>query len=145
MPSNPKIVEQMRDRQRRMFRIAMDPARYGLTLKVIEADSGLDYDSLRNYAAGKTTMPATAIDSLTDVIPDELLSLLLPDGRVIFKIPGGIDHDDFAEWCQTYLLEKQKAHHPDSPAGRDIADCEDEALRGVVAAAPVPLKLVGGI
>jgi hypothetical protein len=143
MPSNPKIIEQMRDRQRRMFRIAMDPARYGLTLKVIEADSGLDYDSLRNYAAGKTTMPATAIDSLTDVIPDELLSLLLPDGRAIFKIPQGIDHDDFARWCQEYLLTKQEAHHPNSPAGRDISACEEAKLSEKIVR--LPIKRMAGI
>lgn len=51
MPSNPKIVEQMKDRQKRVFRIAQDPARYGLTLKAISIDSGLGYDSVRNYAA----------------------------------------------------------------------------------------------
>lgn len=130
MPANPKIVEHMRDRQARMFRIALDPARYGLTLKMIEADSGIDYDSLRNYAAGKTTMPLTAVDCLIDVLPDELLTLLFSGGRVLVKAPENIDHDEIAPAMRDYLQAKDDAHRPDSPAGRDIAPCEDSVLRG---------------
>lgn len=129
MPCNPKIVEQMRDRQARVFRMALDPQRYGLTLKMIEADSGLDYDSLRNYAAGKTTMPITAVDALIDVIPDELLSLLFSSGRVIVKAPEEIDHDQIGEAMSDYLIAKHAAHHPESEAGREIGPTEDQRLR----------------
>jgi hypothetical protein len=130
MSRNPKIVEQMRDRQKRVFRIAMDPQRFGLTLKMIEADSGLGYDSLRNYASGDTIMPLTALDALVGVIPDELLSLLLSEDRAIVRVPEGIDHDAIAEWMVEYLAAKQEAHRPESPAGREIAPCEDNVLRG---------------
>lgn len=133
MTHNPKIVDQMRDRQQRMFRIAMDPTRYGLTLKMIEADSGLDYDSLRNYAAGKTTMPITAVDALIDVIPDELLSLLFSSSRIIVRVPEEIDHDRLGALCQDYLRAKAEAHHPLSPSGRDLSDCEDTRLRSKAA------------
>jgi hypothetical protein len=129
MSRNPKIVEQMRDRQKRVFRIAMDPQRFGLTLKMIEADSGLGYDSLRNYASGDTIMPLTALDALVGVIPDELLSLLLSEDRAIVRVPDGIDHDAIAEWMVEYLAAKQEAHRPESPAGREIAPCEDNVLR----------------
>lgn len=130
MASNPKIVEQMRERQKMVFRIAMDPNRYGMSLKAIQMDSGLGYDSLRNYASGDTIMPITAVDALIDVIPDELLSLLLPSGRLIVRIPEAIDHDEIEEAARDFLAAKGRAHHPESPAGRDLAPCEDETLRG---------------
>lgn len=132
MPLNPMILDQMRERQQRVFRIALDPARYGLTLKAIHIDSGIGYDSLRNYASGETIMPITALDSLIGVIPDELLSLLLPGGRSIVQIPEEIDHDELCSVMQDYLLTKSAAHHPDSPDGREISPCEDENLRGKV-------------
>jgi hypothetical protein len=130
MPANPKIVDQMRDRQRRMFRIALDPGRYGLTVKMIAADSGIDDDSLRNYAAGKTTMPITAVDALIDVLPDELLSLLFSGDRVMVKAPEQLDHDDVAQALCDYLQTKERAHHPESEAGREIGPGEDNVLRG---------------
>jgi len=133
MPNNPNILEHMRDRQRRMFRIAMDPARYGLTLKAISIDSGLNYDSLRNYCSGDTIMPLTALDALIGVVPDELLSLLLPQGRQIIAAPDELDHDRLCELAQDYLREKAHAHHPESPNGRDISACEDVTLRGKAA------------
>jgi hypothetical protein len=137
MVHNLTIVEQMRGRQKRMFRVAMDPARYGLTLKAIEIDSGIPYASLRNYASGETIMPITAVDALTDVIPDELLSLLFSGERALVKVPGEIDHDELADAFADYLHHKNAAHHPDSPAGRDIADCERSALDNKVVHLPL--------
>jgi len=135
MPRNPMILDQMRERQKRMFRIAQDPSRFGLTLKAIHLDSGLGYDSLRNYASGDTIMPVTAVDGLVGVIPDELLSLLLPEGRVIMQVPDDVDHDELARVMQEYLRAKAEAHHPESPAGREISECEDNFLR--IKAAPL--------
>jgi hypothetical protein len=133
MTANNRIIEQMRDRQARMFRIAMDPQRYGLTLKMIEADSGIDYDSLRNYASGKTTMPITAVDCLIDVLPDELLTLLFSNGRVLVKAPEEIDHHQIAPALRDYLRAKDDAHHPDSEAGEAIGPGEHKALCGKLA------------
>jgi len=129
MPDNRTIIDQMRDRQQRIFRIAQDPTRVGLTLKIISADSGLGYDSLRKYASGETIMPITALDALVDVIPDDLLSLLLPGDRMIVRVPAEIDHDGLAEDLHNYLRAKTEAHHPDSPCGREISPCEDTKLR----------------
>jgi hypothetical protein len=119
---------QILDRQRRMFRIAQDPTRYGLTLKMIAADSGLGLDSVRNYAAGETVMPLTAIDALVEVLPDELLSLLLPMGRAIVQVPDGVNHDEAAAGMLAYLADKADAHRPDSEAGRDIGPNEHARL-----------------
>lgn len=130
MPTDKTIIQQAKEEQRRVFRIAMDPNRYGLTLKAISMDAQIGYDSLRDYAAGETEMPLSALRRLVGVIPDELLSLLLPDGRQIIRAPEALDHDEISEALQDWLREKERAHHPDSPQGRDIAPCEDATLRG---------------
>ncbi|WP_313437205.1 hypothetical protein [Novosphingobium sp.] len=115
---------QILDRQKRMFRIAQDPTRYGLTLKMIAADADLGLDSIRNYAAGETVMPLTALDALVDVLPDELLSLLLPAGHAIVTVPEGICHDEIEKAAREFLAAKGEAHHPESPGGRELAECE---------------------
>lgn len=127
---NRNISEQMRDRQQRMFRIATDPARYGLTLKAISMDAGLNYDSLRGYASGETIMPITALDCLVGVVPDELLSLLLSGNRLIVQVAEGVDHDHVAKAMVDYLAEKQEAHRPESECGPAIGPNEDNVLRG---------------
>lgn len=119
---------QILDRQQRMFRIAQDPTRFGLTLKMIAADADLGADSVRNYAAGETVMPMTALVALIGVLPDELLSLLLPAGHAIVRIPEGIDHDQLETCAREFLAAKGAAHHPDSPGGREIAECERQVL-----------------
>lgn len=128
MHSNRTKIEQILDRQKRMFRIAQDPTRYGLTLKMIAEDSGLGYDSVRNYAAGETQMPLCAIDALFEVLDDDLLSLLFRAGHRVITVPDGLDHDQIEEACRDYLRSKGEAHHHASPAQRDIAPCEKEAL-----------------
>lgn len=119
---------QILDRQQRMFRIAQDPTRHGLTLKMIAADADLGLDSVRNYAAGETVMPVTALVALIDVLPIDLLSLLLPAGHSIVRVPEGINHDEIESCARDFLAAKGAAHHPDSPGGREIAKCEQVVL-----------------
>lgn len=119
---------QILDRQQRMFRIALDPTRYGLTLKMIAADSGLGLDSVRNYAAGETMMPLFALDALVGVLPDELLSLLLPAGRAIVQVPEEVNHDEAAAGMLAYLAEKASSHRHDSEAGPAIGPGEHARL-----------------
>jgi hypothetical protein len=127
------ISQRLLQVQEDIFRVVCDPLRYGETLKSISAKSGIPYGTLRSYAghSGEThEMPVSAQYKLVGIIPDELLSLLLPGGRVIVKAPEHLDHDELAECFHDYLQTKERAHHPDSPAGRDIAPCEDNVLRG---------------
>ena len=119
--------------QERIFRIAQ---RNGLTLKAISLDSGIPYNTIRSYSGNSgeiTEMPVSALRKLVGVVPDELLSLLLPEGRLIVQVSAGVDHDDIAPVLHRYLNDKTAAHHPDSPGGRDIAPCEDATLRGHLA------------
>ena len=117
------------DRQCDVFRIASDPLRFGLTLKRISQESGIPYSTLKTYCEGKAEMPLSALYKLIGVIPDELLSVLLPDGRVIVAVPEEIDHDEIAPAIRDYLKTKDEFHHPDSEAGREIGPNEDNVLR----------------
>lgn len=126
-----RISQHIVERQEMVFRIACDPVRHGLTLKAIEEGSGIPYSTLRSYAGnnGPTAeMPLSALYKLIGVIPDELLSLVLPDGRMLLEVPNEIDHDTMAALAQDYLIEKARAHHPDSPDGREISPGEDAEL-----------------
>ena len=125
---------QIKATQERIFRIAQ---RQGLTLKAISLDAQIPYNTLRNYAGnnGETAeMPVSALNKLVGVIPDELLSLLLPQGRVIVQAPSELDHDTIAPILRDYLSAKDDAHHPESEAGRDIGPNECRNLRVKLAA-----------
>lgn len=105
----------------------------GMSLKAIAFDSGLSYSTLLSYfpadsLAHPAAMSVAALNKLAGVIPADLLSLLLPDGWQIVRAPEDIDHDEVADAMGDYLAAKHHAHHPESPAGRDLADCEKENL-----------------
>lgn len=77
-----RLSEKTLETQSDVFRLAERD--YGLTKKVISSKSGIGYDSVLDYASGKTAMPVVALIKLCDVIPDHLLSQLLdPVGRHI--------------------------------------------------------------
>ncbi len=141
MASDCIISHAVKDAQERIFRIA---GKRGLTLKAISLDSGIPYSTLRTYAGhnGPTAeMPVSVIRKLTGVVPDELLSLLLTEDRAIVRVPAEVDHDTLADAFADYLHSKNAAHHPDSPAGREIADCERDMLNGKVAYLPLAGKV----
>lgn len=133
MADNTSIVRILKDRQQAMRR-EMD--RRGIALKAVSFDSGLSYSTLLSYfpsedaKAEPALMPVSAQYALCGAVPEDILSLLLPDGRLIVRVPTAMDHDDIAEAFHDYLAEKQKAHHPDSEAGREIGPNEDNVLRG---------------
>lgn len=100
----------------------------GLTIKVIHFDTGISQDTLRSWARGEAVMSIAGLFGLVGVIPDDLLSMLLPDGRQIVRVPESLDHDEIETACRDFLAAKGQAHHPDSPAGREIAPCEKDVL-----------------
>jgi hypothetical protein len=122
----------MRQRQRDV-RCEIDGR--GFHLKAVASKSGLEYGTLLTYFPGGEREPAiipmSAVYALAEsrALPAEILSMLLPAGQMIVEVPEGIDHDQIAPAMREYLRAKDDAHHPDSPAGRDIADCEDKTLR----------------
>jgi hypothetical protein len=131
MSDESKIVDVIRDRQRAMRRAIN---KRGIHMKVVAQDSGISYTTLLTYfPADEQKTPVqicgSAIFALTGHLPADILSLLLPEGHLIVRAPVEINHDEVADAMADYLLAKQHAHHPDSPAGRDIAPCEDNVLR----------------
>jgi len=131
-----KIV---RERQKAIRR---EIDRRGIAMKAVQLDGGWDNSStvLSYFPADGAKEPAVmsvaALFRLFDALPLDLLSLLMPDGHAIVRVPEGIDHDQIADAMGDYLSAKHHAHHPESPAGRDIADCEREALNAKLALVP---------
>lgn len=115
------------------IRRALD--RRGIALKVVAMDAQISYSSLLSYLPldegdKPAMMPMGVVYALAEskAIPDDLLSLLLPTGCMIVRVPEAIDHDEVEALARDYLAAKGKAHHPESPAGREISDCEDNDL-----------------
>lgn len=131
-----KIV---RDRQA-LIRRQMDDRR--ITVKQVQCDGGWNTPStvLSYFPADGNAQPATmSVAALfrlleTGALPVELLSLMMPAGFQINRIPDGVDHDEVEKACRDILASKGRAHHPDSPAGREISECESVELARKTAA-----------
>lgn len=124
------ITHVTRETQERIFRVCQDR---GLTLAAISAESGVPLSTLRTYAGLNGATAVMGVDKLymlIGIVPDELLSLLLPPLRAIVRVPDGLDHDEIEKAARDFLACKGEAHHPDSPGGREISDCEHAALTG---------------
>jgi len=137
----PGPVTIIRDRQLAIRR-ALD--RRNLSLKILSDDSGLSYDTLKSYFPAwnpdkdpvppvPAQIPGSAIFALCGHLPADLLSWLLPDGFLVVRAPEGIDHDAAAEAMEDYLQAKNRAHHPESEAGREIGPGEDGVLTAKLA------------
>lgn len=112
------ISERQKAAQERIFRLAQRD--YGLTIKAISLDSKLHHNTISDYANGRSVMSIASLFRLIGIIPDELLSLLLPEGRQIVQAPDDIDHEWLCDKAREYVDAKVKAHREDSPAGPNI-------------------------
>jgi hypothetical protein len=130
MSPESNITSRQKRVQQTVFREA---CKRGCTLKAIAMDSGHGYTTVQTWAKGEAVMSISGLYSLVGVIDDDLLSLLLPDGRQIVRVPEDIDHDAIAEWASEYLAMKAAAHRKDSPGGVDIVPTEREGLDRKVA------------
>jgi hypothetical protein len=123
------VSEIVRERQ---LAIRRELDRRGIALKVVAFDSGIPYDTLLSYFPGgerqAAEMPAGALRRLCGAIPADLLNLLLPDGWALVRIPSGVDYDEISEVCRDFVTAKDRAHHPESEAGRDIGPTEASDL-----------------
>lgn len=130
MPSNDEIVRQ------RQSAIRRELDRRGIALKAVAFDAGIGYSVLLGYfpqegGAKPVMLPTSALYALAagEAIPPDLLSLLVPDGFAIVRVPELLNHHEIADACQDYLAAKHAAHHPESEAGEAIGPGEDSALR----------------
>lgn len=124
----------MRERQRAIRR---ELDRRGITLKAIAFDSGISYATLCSYFPGNergyvekqpAELPTGALYNLFGHIPDDLLNLLMADGWAVVRVPAGVDYDDVSQACRDFIDTKDRAHHPESEAGRDIGPTEQQTL-----------------
>lgn len=132
------ISTRQRAMQEMVFRLALRD--HGLTLTAIHLDSGLSYSTVQGYASGQTLMSIASLFKLVCVVPNELLSLLLPEGQRIVTVPEAVDHDAIDKLCREFADTKAAYHHPDSEAGRDIGPNEHADLSGKV----TQLRVVAG-
>jgi hypothetical protein len=127
---NDRITARVLDVQQDIFRLAQRD--YGLCLKAISDKSNIPYNTIRSYAGSgcaTAAMPVPAMLKLADVIPDELLSRLTKIvGRCLIETPKDMDFDEVSDACRDFISAKDRAHHPDSEAGRDIGPGESDAL-----------------
>jgi hypothetical protein len=131
-------TEILRDIQR-VVREQLDAR--GIALKVVAAASHIPYSTLCSYFPGNergstpktpAELPLSAARSLAGAIPDDLLNLLVPEAWAWVRVPVGIDYDEFSAGCREFINCKDKAHHPESEAGRDIGPSEDRELSSKV-------------
>jgi hypothetical protein len=138
MGDESKIVDIIRDRQRAMRR---EIDRRQILMKVVAADSGLSYSTLLTYFPAHkdvtpVQIPGSAIFALTGHLPADILSLLLPAGHLIVRIPEAIDHDEIAAWAEEYNARKLAAHRADSECQEQIGPTERRELDSIVVAFP---------
>jgi len=120
------------------IRLELDARR--IPLKVCASKAGVSYSTFLSWfpAGGTPQIPSlAALPGLARALPGDLLSLLIPDGFHFVPDPQGLDYDEFAAGCRAFLDAKDRAHHPDSPAGRELSDCERQALDAKVVMLPV--------
>lgn len=119
----------IRDRQ---LAIRRELDRRGIPLKVVAFDSGIPLPTLYSYFPGGERLPAelptSAVYNLCGVIPDDLLNLLCPEGFAVVRVPNGVDYDEIAARARDLCDVKDRAHHPESEAGRELGPNERAAL-----------------
>jgi len=123
------IAQRLKETQKDVFRIAADPMRFGLPMKLIAAKSGIPIDTLYTYANGRAAMPLLAMHKLCGVLPNELLSLLLPGEFCVAQADASLDLAETASRCIDFVAEYASARHPESEAGVDLGPNEIATLR----------------
>lgn len=121
----------------RQLAIRRELDRRGVLLKTVALDAGMSYSTVQSYFPGErdavpATMSVASLYKFIGAIPDDLLSLLLPAGHVIVQVPESVDYDAVSSLCRDFIDTKDKAHHPESEAGRDIGPTEHSELGGKV-------------
>ncbi len=125
----------VRERQKAIRR---EIDRRGIAIKAVQFDAGWENAStlLSYFPADQHAAPAVmsvaALFRLTETgaLPLDLLSMLLPEGVAMVRVPNGVDHDRLADEFADYLKAKNECHRPESECGPAIGPGEDSRLRG---------------
>ncbi len=124
--------EIVRERQKAIRR---EIDRRSIALKAIASDADLSLTTLLSYFPGNpdaqpALMPVSVLFAILNgnALPRDMVSMLLPDGDMIVKVPEGVDHEELCEAAQEYLTEKARAHRPESEMGPAIGPNEHDRL-----------------
>lgn len=128
MSNNSAAPQHFADAQERMLRLAERD--YGLTLKHLSAETRIPERTLASYRTG-TMMPLSAFSALCGVIPDDLTSLMLPDGKHVGTDDCADDGDlaELAEGSAEFNVEYLHATSPRSEGGKVITPRERHNLK----------------
>ncbi|NQX93443.1 MAG: hypothetical protein HRT64_00685 [Erythrobacter sp.] len=104
-----------------------------MSLKVLAANSGLHPNSVAGYfppdpAQKPTQLSGGSLLAVLKHLPSDLADLLLPDGYKLVEVPDSIDVHEIGRIVAELHALKTAAHHPDSPAGVEISECETRAI-----------------
>ena len=131
------ITAKLKRRQSAMF---LEAANRGITHKEVHYATGLSLSIIGQYARGETAMGMPAALKVRKVVGAELFTMLFDDGDYLVEAAKELNHDDLAAGCIEYASTHAKARHPNSPAGVEIAPCEEGDLNGKAAT----LRAIGG-
>lgn len=122
------IIQDIVSRQERMLRLAERD--HGLTLAVLHAETGISKATLSSWK-NDTAMPAYGLVLLSEVIPDDLVSLMFePVGRCVVTCENGDgDLDALAKESAGYNVEYLDARSPSSDGGIDLTPREQARLK----------------
>lgn len=109
-----------------------DDARHDLQLPItkIAEKARLSVKTVNAWAQGRNALSLWGVKRLLRVpgLAPLLSRLFEPEEFALIGVVAGIDLDELAAHCRTFLDEKDKAHHPDSEAGRDLGPNETKSL-----------------
>lgn len=128
MSTDCRITLNLKETQKDVFRVATDPMQIGLPLKVIASRAHIAYETLITYANGTAKMPVAALHKLCGVLPNELLSLLMPDGFAIVRTCDDADLAAMAEKCADFLSHYTAARSEKSEASTALGPTERDRL-----------------
>lgn len=126
-----EIPDAVRREQVRMFDLAN--RKHGLTLKVLNIETGISTSTLSGWINGTSMMPLDGFVRIAAIkdFPNELLSLVFDAAgkSVADSDEGAADVDDAVIAALEMTLAYVKARHPDSPGSIRIVHSEEPEIR----------------
>jgi hypothetical protein len=110
-----------------------DDARHDLQLSLaaIARKARLPIGTVNAWAQGRNALSLWGVKKLLRVEGmGKLLSRLFePEDYALIGVTAGIDHDEASAAMRDFIDAKERFHHPQSEAGREIGPGEDKTLR----------------
>lgn len=101
-----------------------------LPLTELAKRTGLPVATINAWAQGRNTLSLWGVKKLLRVkeLAPLLSRLFAPEEHVLLSLPAEFDPERAAEDFQDFLIEKSKAHHPESECGPAVGPGERKVL-----------------